>query len=49
VLVHAVRVEIEAELARQGVTAPDEMRVQVARVLGWIYQSAEIRAKRAGG
>ena len=48
VLVHAVRVEIEAELARQGVTAPDEVRVQVARVLGWIYQSADSRSQRSG-
>lgn len=46
VLIRAVRSEIESELARSGVTAPDQVKVRVAAVLGWIYQVADARLQR---
>jgi|GEM_PF-2515275 len=49
VLVSAVREEIEAELARKGVEVPEEARVRVAAVVGWIYQVADARLQSAEG
>ena len=49
ILISAVRQEIEARLAEQGVEVPSAVRVEVLNVLGWVYQSAEIRAAKNGG
>jgi hypothetical protein len=46
-LIQAIRSEIEATLRDQGITAPEEVAVQVATVFGWIYQSAEMRFNRS--
>lgn len=45
-LLRAIRDEALAYLEAQGVAAPEEVAVRVATVLGWIYQSAELRAHR---
>jgi hypothetical protein len=47
VLITAIAAETTDSLARQGVKSPQEAVVQVATVLGWINQSAEIRAQRS--
>lgn len=49
VLIVAVKAELAAYLVQHGIQAPEEVALRVATVLGWIYQSAEIRAARAGG
>ena len=46
ILIRAIREETEAYLQRQGIAAPGETAVRVARVLGWIHQSAEFRKGR---
>jgi hypothetical protein len=47
VLITAIAAETADSLARQGIEHPQEAVVQVATVLGWINQSAEIRAQRS--
>jgi hypothetical protein len=47
VLIRAIRDETELYLERQGVADPGETGVRVARVLGWINQTAAIRRDRA--
>ncbi len=47
VLIRAVREEAEIYLKNSGIETPEEAAVVVARVMGWIYQSAEIRSTRS--
>ena len=46
VLIRAIREEIEAYLASQGVKVPEDVAVKVRAVLCWIRESAMIRAAR---
>lgn len=46
VLIRAIRDETELYLQQKGITEPGQTALSIAKVLGWINQTAEIRRQR---